>query len=102
MNEWAHGHFDLPTFHAFVKSVGIYPLGSLVRLESGLLAVVTESHDDDLLKPMVKIFYCTRRGQRLFPRLVDLAGPACADRILAWESQEKWQFPDLDELWRAP
>jgi putative nucleotidyltransferase with HDIG domain len=101
MNEWAHGHFDLPIFHAFVKSVGIYPLGSLVRLESGLLAVVTESHDNDLLKPTVKTFYCTRRRERLFPKLVDLAGPACADRILAWESQEKWQFPDLDELWRA-
>ena len=102
MNEWAHGHFELATFHAFVKSVGIYPLGSLVRLESGLLAVVTESHDDDLLKPVVKTFYCTRRLKRLQPQFVDLAQAACADRIVGWESQEKWRFPDLDELWRVP
>ena len=102
MNEWAKGHFDLPVFHAFVKSVGIFPLGSLVRLESGLLAVVTESHEDALLTPVVKTFYCANRRERQRPRIVDLADSGCADKIVSWESQEKWRFPDLDDLWRTP
>ena len=34
MAEWK-GHFDPQVFQAFVKSVGIYPVGALVRLESG-------------------------------------------------------------------
>jgi len=89
-------------FHAFVKSVGIYPLGSLVRLESGLLAVVTESNEDALLTPSVKTFYCTKRRERLSPKIVDLAGAGCADKIAAWESTDRWRFPDLDELWRTP
>jgi HD-GYP domain-containing protein (c-di-GMP phosphodiesterase class II) len=41
MAEWK-GHFDPAVFQAFVKSLGIYPIGSLVRLESGKLGVVTE------------------------------------------------------------
>ncbi|HEX9172964.1 MAG TPA: HD-GYP domain-containing protein, partial [Telluria sp.] len=35
MAEWSHGHFDPVVFQAFVKTVGIYPVGTLVRLESG-------------------------------------------------------------------
>ena len=41
MASWT-GHFDPAVFSAFVQSLGIYPTGSLVRLESGLLAVVVE------------------------------------------------------------
>lgn len=99
MTEWAPGHFDNTVFQAFVKCVGIYPLGSLVRLESGKLAIVMETKPDALLKPVVKAFYCTRRRERLHPRLLDLAKPNAQDRIVSWESREKWPFPDLDEMW---
>lgn len=43
MAEWK-GHFDEGVFQAFVKTVGIYPVGALVRLESGCLAVVLEQN----------------------------------------------------------
>ncbi|MDD5612643.1 MAG: HD-GYP domain-containing protein, partial [Gallionella sp.] len=33
MAEWSKGHFDQRIFQAFVRTVGIYPTGSLVRLE---------------------------------------------------------------------
>jgi HD-GYP domain-containing protein (c-di-GMP phosphodiesterase class II) len=98
MNEWSNGHFDSQTFQAFVKTVGIYPIGSLVRLESGLLAVVVDVAQDTLLKPQVKAFYCTRRRARIAPRLVDLAVTK-AERIASWEDPAKWPFPDLNELW---
>ncbi|MDC6684580.1 HD-GYP domain-containing protein, partial [Leclercia adecarboxylata] len=42
MVEWRGNHFDPMVFNAFVKSVGIYPVGSLVRLRSGRLAVVMQ------------------------------------------------------------
>ena len=35
MAEWSKGHFDPLVFQAFVKSMGIYPVGSLVLLSSG-------------------------------------------------------------------
>ena len=101
MTEWRTDHFDERIFQAFVKSVGIYPVGSLVRLESGLLAVVVEIVENALLTPRVKTFYCTRRKERLHPRLVDLARPQAGDRIAGWESPERWRFPDLEELWQT-
>lgn len=97
MNDWASGHFDNRIFQAFVKTVGIYPVGSLVKLDSGLLAVVSEVTDEALLTPIVKTFYCTKRSARMPIRQLDLAGGA--DRIAGWESPDDWNFPDLEELW---
>jgi HD-GYP domain-containing protein (c-di-GMP phosphodiesterase class II) len=99
MNEWSQGHFDPRVFQAFVKSVGIYPIGSLVKLESGLLAVVVEISPDSLLTPSVKAFFCTRRKARLKPAVLDLAKLKGKDRIKSWEDPSHWGFPDLNELW---
>ncbi|MCC7410288.1 MAG: HD-GYP domain-containing protein [Gammaproteobacteria bacterium] len=101
MNEWSTGHFDNRVFQAFVKSVGIYPIGSLVRLESGRLAVVTELIEGSLLTPKVKQFYCTRTGARIAIREIDLTRPEVHERIVSWESPERWGFTDLDELWNS-
>ena len=98
MNEWSKGHFDPRVFQAFVKSVGIYPIGSLVRLESGMLGVITEISADSLLTPSVKTFYCTRRKARTAPKVLDLAKMK-DERIKSWEDPGQWNFPDLHELW---
>jgi len=99
MTEWSEGHFDRTIFQAFIKCVGIYPIGSLVRLESGLLAVVVDNLSTALLTPSVKTFYCTRRKTRLHPRVIDLSRAGVHDRIRNWESPDKWPFTDLEELW---
>lgn len=99
MAEWADGHFDPAVFQAFVKSLGIYPVGSLVRLDSGKIAVVVEQSKRSLLKPVVKVFYSTKSKGRLAPKLVDLSAPLCQDGIAGREDPAAWQFPDLNELW---
>lgn len=99
MTEWSTGHFDRLVFQAFVKCVGIYPVGSLVRLESGLLGVVVGNSDHNLLAPSVKTFYCTHRKARLSPKVLDLSRSNAQDKIKQWESPANWPFPDLDELW---
>ena len=93
------GHFDPQVFNAFVKSIGIYPVGALVRLQSDLLAVVTEQNDDSLLTPKVRIFFNARKREPVFIRDLDLAAPNCADRIAGIESPEAWNFPQLEKLW---
>ena len=48
MARW-DGHFDNRIFNAFVKSVGIYPVGSLVRLSSERLAIIRDRNDDRMV-----------------------------------------------------
>ena len=99
MAEWAKGHFDQRVFQAFVKSLGIYPIGSLVRLESGRLGLVVDQSEKSLLAPCVKVFYSTHAQARILPEIIDLSRPGCHEKIAGREDPAKWNFPDLDELW---
>ena len=99
MASW-EGHFDKKIFQAFVKTVGIYPVGSLVRLKSQHLAVVVEQNEGNLVSPVVKIFFSLRSDLPVKPRLLDLANKNNSDTIVGRESHSKWNFPYLDELWQ--
>ena len=99
MAEWANGHFDPTVFQAFVKSLGIYPIGSLVKLKSGRLGLVIEQSPKSLLTPSIKVFYSTRSDARIKPEIIDLSRPECTDKIASREDPAKWDFPDLNELW---
>ncbi len=99
MAEWSNGHFDPTVFQAFVKSLGIYPIGSLVKLKSGRLGLVVEQSKKSLLTPCIKVFYSTRSNARIKPEIIDLSRPGCSDKIAGREDPSKWNFPDLDELW---
>jgi putative nucleotidyltransferase with HDIG domain len=100
MAEWANGHFDHEVFQAFVKSVGIYPTGSLVRLNSGRLAVVIEQGKKSLLTPRVKVFFSTSQKSRISPEVVDLSVVHCVEKIIGREDPTLWNFPDLNNLWK--
>ena len=100
MSAWAKdGQFDPRVFAAFVKSLGVYPIGSLVRMRSGRLAVVVEQSAGQLLKPWVKVFYSTKSQMPVTIELLDTGDAACNDAIAARESNDTWKFPHLDELW---
>lgn len=101
MAQWA-GHFDPALFQAFVKSVGIYPVGTLVRLESGRLAVVIDQVGASLLKPIVRVFYSTRSKLPIPAQLLDLSAADCHDRIVGREVPEDWGFTHIDDLWHRP
>ena len=99
MAEWANGHFDGKVFQAFVKSLGIYPIGSLVRLSSGRLGVVVEQTAKSLTTPCVKVFFSTKSDMRIPPVLINLALPDCKEKITNREDPQVWKFPDLNPLW---
>ncbi|QNM96880.1 HD-GYP domain-containing protein [Chitinimonas koreensis] len=91
--EWSKHHFDPALVKAFMRCIGIYPVGTLVLLESQRLGVVTEHNEDSLLQPRVKVFFDVRRGY-LPPFELDLAKPmgkGGADRIVSHESPAKWK-----------
>ena len=99
MAQW-QGHFDPKVFQAFVRTVGIYPVGSLVRLSSGRLGVVIEQNDQSLLQPKVKVFFSSKSKLPIEQSVIDLANAHCQETIVAREQIEDWGFRNLDELWR--
>ena len=102
MASWK-GHFDPLVFQAFVKTIGIYPVGSLLRLKSQRLAVVCEQRNESLLTPRVRAFYSITARQRITPVYVDLASAGCSDDIAGVESPAQWpHLSDLDALWLPP
>lgn len=100
MAQWK-GHFDPALFQVFVKVVGIYPIGSLVRLKSQRLAVVVEQNEKNLLKPKVKAFFSLRSSMPLPQIIVNLATPGLEDAIEAREHFENWNFPYMEDLWQS-
>jgi hypothetical protein len=99
MAEWSKGHFDEAVFQAFVKTVGIYPTGSLVRLESGRLGVIMEQHEKSLLTPKVKVFFSAKSKTPIMQEVIDLAKLVGRDKIVGRESAEDWGFRNIEELW---
>lgn len=96
--EWSKHHFNPNHVHAFIRCVGIYPVGTVVLLESGKLGVVVEPHETNLLVPKVKLFFNTKTNSRITPIVLDLAKPfgdGGGDRIVSHESPEKWQIDPL-------
>jgi HD-GYP domain-containing protein (c-di-GMP phosphodiesterase class II) len=92
--EWSKSQFNPVLTQEFMRCVGIYPVGTLVLLESGRLGVVVEPHETSLLTPKVNVFYSTRSQAYIKPETVDLArglGFGGADKIVRHESAAKWQ-----------
>jgi len=96
--EWSKFHFNPQHVQAFMRCVGIFPVGTLVLLESGRLGVVTEPHETNLLAPKVNVFFSTRSNTYIKPQEIDLAKPlgmGGGDKIVSHESPEKWRVDPM-------
>ena len=100
MAQWCHTHLDAQIFETFVKAIGLYPVGSLVRLQSGLLGVVCAPAQNSMSTPQVAAFYHIGLQRMLRPaKLLDLE-KLPDERIVAGEDPSKWPFTNLEQLWQ--
>ena len=99
MASWK-GHFDPAVFKAFVKSLGIYPIGTVVMLKSGRLAVVIRQTPESLLKPVVKVFFSTKSKVHIMVEELDLSKGL--DEVVGNESAAVWGVGNVDHLWTNP
>ena len=96
--EWSKFHFNPQYAQEFMRCVGIYPVGTMVMLESGRLGVVIEPHETNLLAPKVNVFFHTRKNVYIKPETVDLArglGFGGGDKIVGHESPAKWNVDPM-------
>lgn len=95
MAAWENGHFDETVFHAFVKTIGIYPNGTLLKLKSGRLGVVIEQSRKSLTTPVIKIFFSIRAGAHIPVEILDLS--KATDSIENIEDPLKWHL-DINKI----
>lgn len=95
MASWQAGHFDETVFHAFVKTIGIFPNGSLLKLKSGRLGVVIEQSRKSLITPIIRVFFSIHANAHIPAEIVDLS--KSTDSIDNIEDPRKWQF-DLNRF----
>lgn len=88
--QWAPGNYDVSLLEAFIKCIGIYPIGSLVRLASGEMGMVVATDEGRRLKPIVMLLrspdgepYPVRRFINLSSAVWEQTGsPMSIDEVL--------------------
>jgi putative nucleotidyltransferase with HDIG domain len=66
MFEWSASDFNRGLFEHFVKSIGIYPVGSLVEINGSDIGIVVAANRENAIKPTVKLIK-NRSGQLYRP-----------------------------------
>jgi len=78
--DWG-AHFNMQLVHRFIRSVGIWPVGTLVSLTNGWLGVIIEQGEHDLLHPKVRAIFDANAQLFLRPRDFDLSDAAVRDEL---------------------
>lgn len=97
MATWS-GHFDRAMFLAFVKTLGIYPVGSIVKLESGRSGFVIRQNAQDLTRPVLKVFRYNDDMEMSDTEILDLMATPEADTIVARGGEEWARLSHLDSM----
>jgi putative nucleotidyltransferase with HDIG domain len=82
MSEQGNPAFNQVLLRRFVNLMGLFPIGTLVRLNTEEMGVVTAEHPEDPFRPQVKILF-DGRGDKL-------ESPLLAN---TWERDSRGQFP---------
>jgi len=98
------GVYDAHVVERLVEAVGVYPIGSIVRLRSGRLAMVVDQDPADIALPVVRIFGATADGGGMTPlRPATLALGQCygEDAIEGIADPVAMRLPPLETLREA-
>lgn len=90
--EWSGTHLEEKLVHRFIRSMGIYPVGSLVKLKSERLAIIQEAGEKDQRQPIVKVIYHAKNRRYLPVEFIDLSRPGVQDEIVQAVDPARWQI----------
>jgi len=92
------GQFDENLLGHFIESVGVYPIGSVVRLTTERLALVVDQNEEDYTRPRVWSFYDI--GMRCIVKPEDIDLSLCKGRvdIVCSDDAEEYGIPNFPQL----
>jgi len=73
MYEWRETDFDADLIEKFIQCLGIYPIGSIVELNTGDVGIVVEVDPEKRLKPRVMLVMDPDKKLCTTTRIIDLA-----------------------------
>ena len=79
--KWSGDHLDRNLVYQFIRAMSIYPVGSLLELESGKLGVVVENNPAQPDKPVMNVFYNMKHRRYEPVEQIDLGKARCTEVI---------------------
>lgn len=83
-------HYDEKLLNEFINCIGLYPVGSLVKLKSQRIGMVASSNPEQPLRPIVKVFYSAKSMYHIAVEDIDLAEKRCTDELEAAVKPEEF------------
>jgi putative nucleotidyltransferase with HDIG domain len=93
MQSWS-GHFDQLLLRSFVQSLGILPVGTLVRLNNETLGFVTGENANEYGSPSVRIFRHIERSDEFRPMDVQIKAEARGLQVISIEDPADWGYDE--------
>ena len=90
--------YDRPIFEAFCEVIGLYPIGTVLLLSSGRLALVVDQPHGGRVMPRLRAFYSTASNQRLTAVDVELEGENARDAIVGLADPSAYGLVDFARL----
>jgi hypothetical protein len=78
MYDWVNENFEKELVEQFIKCLGIYPIGSMIKLNTGQIGIVVSASEKSRLRPIILLLVNSKGEQYKRPKLLNLAHPKWA------------------------
>ncbi|MCJ2186804.1 HD-GYP domain-containing protein [Novosphingobium beihaiensis] len=92
------GAFDSEILARFQEALGVYPVGSFVRLRSDRIAVVVDQNPSEPALPTVRTFFSLATGKHAKAKVIELANCFGEDAIAGIADLTALGLPPAEEL----
>ena len=92
--------YDSKLVEKFIQCLGIYPVGTLVKLTSGKVGLISRLNKSKPLKPFVRVFYSARLKQVIAMEELDLSKAKYNDQIDSCVRPEEYNL-DIDKFFKT-
>ena len=96
MYDWRNELFQAELIEHFIQCLGIYPIGSVVKLNSGEIGIVVSFDDCSRLAPRVMLLLDKDKNYYPIPRMLDLAQFRDSDEKFVYEIKQVVNPDDYD------
>jgi cyclic di-GMP phosphodiesterase len=85
--EWSDSSFDKELTYGFIRSIGVYPIGTSIKTEHDLSGMVI-SFTENILQPVIRVFYDDKNNAAMQVQDIDLS--MIGINIASYDSPQEW------------